>query len=381
MRMKSFINDLLFLLLVTIGLFSCSKEKPMDVQGNVVFRFNGTIDSRSTVFEAGENNYYLKTSYQDNGADDVLLMRGEFLDKTDPTDNYLRFEFFGYDSANNANILQNVFNQVNFNSFSSDSTFQSIGSTVLKFNSIYGTGGNISWNFGDGTIGTGDSITHSFSPNSLGSNVTMSAFYPSVVCSDSVTNFINLDDPVNGQVQFNVSALGLSLDSFELSATQGFANYSWDFGNQTTQQGINSVVQVTYNDSLRKTITLNATGSLLTSSWKAVITPKNTCFAAFTYSVLSLPSTTSSLRVPYKTCIVTYRRNGITYRSYKDDITDQSMRNIFSLKEAQAYENNPEGQRTIRLIGSVNTFLYNENDLTDSIAITSSDVSIAVAHP
>ena len=381
MKMKRFIKSFLFVL-ITISIVSCSKEAPIDNQGEVVFKFDGTIDSKSELFEAGENNYYLSTSYQDSGPNEVLLMRGEFLDKTNPTDNYLRFEFYGYDSTTNTGILQKVFDRINYNSYSSDSTLQTVGATTLKFNAIYGTGAVINWDFGDGSTATGDSVSHTFAQNATDANVMMSAFYSAVSCGDSVSNLINLIDPVNSQVQFNVSALNLNLDSFQFNATQGFNSYSWDFGNQTNQQGINSIVQVAYSDSLRKIITLNATKSLTSSTWKAVVTPNNVpCFAAYVYSVTSLPVTTNSVRVPYKTCVITYKKDGTIYRSYKNNLLDQSARNVFSLNTAQVYDNNPAGDPTVRLTGSVNTFLYNENNSNDSIPIKGSTVSIAVAHP
>lgn len=379
--MKRFINGFLFVL-ITICIVSCSKETPLDSQGEVVFKFDGTIGSTAEVFEAGENNYFLSTSYQDSGPNEILLMRGEFLDKTNPTDNYLRFEFYGYDSVDNSNILQKVFDQTSYNSFSIDSTLQTVGVTTLNFNSIFSNAqAVINWDFGDGSFAQGDSVSHAFAPTMNDANVTMTAFYPSANCTDSVSNLINLLDPINNQVQFNVSPLGVNLDSFQFNATPGFNSYSWDFGNSTTQTTFNPAAQVTYTDSLRKTITLNASNALATSTWRAVVTPNITCYAAYTYTVSSLPSVLSSIRAPYKTCIITYKKNGTVYRSYKNDLTDQSMRNVFSLSSAQAYDNNPAGERTIRLIGSVNTHLYNVNNLTDSIPIIGNNISIAVAHP
>lgn len=381
MIMKRFIKGTLFLL-ISVGVLSCSKPSPIDSQGEVAFIFEGTIDGNATVYEAGKNNYYLNTAFQDGGANDVLLMRGEFLDKANPTDNFLRFEFYGYDSSNNEGILNNVFDRINYRSYSTDSTLQIIGATTLKFEALYSTGAVITWDFGDGTTANGSSVTHTFPSNITAATVSMTAFYPAASCADSVDNFINLIDPVNSQVQFNVSAL--SLDSFQFIATTGFNNYAWDFGNSTTQQGAGlNNVSAYYTDSLRKTITLNATKTGVgTSAWKAVVTPKsNFCFAAYGYTVNSAPVSVVAIRPPYKSCVITYKTDGKEYSSYINDNSDQSLRNVFSLNTAKAYLDNPAGQKTIQLTGSVNTFLYNVNDKNDSIPIKGSRVSIAVAHP
>jgi len=379
---KQIIYGTLFLVLATLA--SCSKQEVPDNQfGQVQFAFSGTINDQAVSYEAGKNNYVLFTDFSGSGANDVLLMSGEFRDKSAPKDDFLRFQFFGYDSIENDNVLQNVFSQSNFPSYSEDVTTQSVGNTQLKFTSLYGMGAVITWDFGDGTTGAGDSVTHTF-PSALNNTVVnMKTFFPIYNCGDSVSNTINLNDPANAQVQFDINVLSQAIDSFQFNASNNFNQYNWDFGNSTTQMGGASAF-VTYADTLRKEVELTAISTTsLNSNWKAVVTPSASapCFAAFSFDVLQTPTRVTSQRVPYRTCVITYKSREKTYRSFKNDASNQSNRSVFILNNATAYEDNPEGQSTIRLNGTVSTFLYNVNDVNDSIPIVSSNVSIAVAHP
>ena len=378
---KQFLYGILFIVLATVT--SCSKKEiPNNQLGQVAFAFSGTINDQTVSYEAGKNNYVLFTDFSDNG-NDVLLMSGEFRDKSAPNNDFLRFQFYGYDSIMNDNVLQNVFSQSNFPSYSEDVTVQSIGNTQLKFTSLYSTGATINWDFGDGTTGTGDSVTHTYPPSLNNIEVSMNSFFPIYNCGDSVSNTINLSDPANSQVQFDINVLSLAVDSFMFDANTGFNQYNWDFGNSTTQMGGASAF-VSYGDSLRKIVQLSATSATsLSSNWKAVVTPNASapCFAAYKFDVLQTPTIVNSQRVPFRTCVITYNSKGKTYRSYKNDASNQSNRSVFILNNAEAYEDNPEGQSTIRLNGSVSTFLYNVNDTNDSIPIVSNNVSIAVAHP
>ncbi len=381
--MKKIGNGLL-LLFIALSIGSCNKEPlgPGD-PGEVLFKFEGTIDS-NVLFEAGENNYVMYTDYLDNGSSDVLIMKGEFRDKTNMNDNYLRFEFFGYDSVNNTGIQQNVFNQTDYYSYSLDSLSQTTGSTILKFYTLYGAGATIAWDFGDGTTGSGDTVIHTYPVTLNDANVKMSSYQALSNCTDSVDNLVNLTDPADGQVQFGFTAATTLLDSFLFTASPNFTSYTWDFDNQITQlPGTVPNSGVRYTDSLRKTIELTATKGAITSQWRAVLNPNNfsPCYAAFMYDVLSTPVTSFSQRAPFKSCIITYKKNGVVYQSYKNDSRNQSNNIVFNLSSANPYIQNADGQSTIQLRGSLNTFLYNVTNQNDSIPISSSNVSIAVAHP
>ncbi len=378
--MKSFLIGALVLTVFCIS--SCQKSVDPNTTGQVAFTFSGIIDT-SILLEAGEDNMMMYTDYIDNGNTDVLLMKGEFRDKTNPNSHFLRFEFYGYDSAQNNDIQQNVFNKTDYFSYSTDSLNQTTGSTILKFYTLYGTGATINWDFGDGTFGSGDTAIHTYPASLNDATVTMNSFYAAASCGDTVSNFINLADPVNGQVQFNISYLSTSLDSFAFSATSGFTNYQWDFGNQTTLQGANPFGGVNYLDSLKKTIELTATKTSSISQWKAVVSPNQLtpCFAAFVYDILNTPVTNYSTRAPFKSCVISYMKNGDLYRSYKTGHSNQSNRKVFELYKTSIFQKNARGQETLKLDGFVNTYLYNVNDNTDSIQMVSNALSIAVAHP
>lgn len=375
---KMYIKYLLFAF-VMFGFLSCQKETPTDQQGDVTFRFDGTIGADNVVFEAGVNDYILDASYTGGGANDLLLMSGEFSNKVNAAADMLSFKFYGYDSASNAGILQNVFNQTNYNSYSADSTIVTLGDYRLQFYTV-GFGGNHTWDFGDGSTGIGDSVSHTYSANTTGNvPVTLNSFYPQPGCGDSVINTLNFNDLVNSKIGFSFSA-NQTFDNYVFTATGNTTAFNWDLGNGFTPTGPTATVN--YTDSLPKTIQLAANIVSSTYYWRAKITPYTaSCLSFFDYDILSTPTTISSIRLPYKTCIINYRKNGVTYSSYKGDNSNQSGRTVFTLNSASAYEKNPAGQPTIQLLGSVQTYLYNENNINDSIQINASNVKIAVAHP
>ena len=376
MKIKLYQFNLLVLILL-VSMISCSKESPLDNEGAVQFVFDGSIDGSNVKYEAGKNNYILNTSFVDGGANDILLMRGEFLNKAD-TNNILRFEFYGYDEQDNSNLLQNVFQPGNIFSTSTDSVAVVSGNYELQFDALNNPALNHKWNFGGGDIDSGASVSRIYSPNDP-VNVTLATFIPQTGCTDSVTNSIDLSD-LACQIQFETLLTGINTYSFD--ADSGYTNYTWLI-NGVDQMINNKLFTQSFVNPVRHVVELIATNANCTSSWKAVIVPDslNGCFAGFKYTVLQQPSAILRQRSVANTAVITYITNGKTYRSQKIGSSNQSNRNVFSLASAGAYDNNPAGQRTIRLNGGVDTYLYNVNDQNDSIAIKSSKVSIAVAHP
>jgi hypothetical protein len=375
----------IIILLATLSLMaSCSKNTPADTFGEVQFFFKGSIGTDVVNYEAGVENYVMDTYFEDAGATDVLQMVGLFKNKTDSTADYLSFQFYGYDSLNNEFIQTNVFNERDVFSYSADSTQVTSGVLELKFDAMNLLGSTHTWDFGDGSpLATAATVNHIYNTNNP-VNVSLVSSSQLTQCTDSITNTIDLANLQSCQVQFDVAALSANLDSFQYIATGGFNTYNW-LVNGVNLQINNSVIDQMYNDSIRREIQLIATkqGGTCTSTWNAIITPSltNGCFAGFKYSILQQPTIINSIRPSSKTCIITYRKNGVIYRSVKPDFSDQSNRIVFSITGSSAYENNAAGQKTIRLNGSVNTFLYNVNNVNDSIPIVSSQVSIAVAHP
>lgn len=365
---------------------SCSKNAvPEDLTGPVQFFFNGTIGNNDINYQAGENNYFLNTYFQDAGATDVLKMFGSFEDKTDSTADYLRFQFYGYDSVNNDFVQTNVlFDDRDVFSYSQDSTQVTSGVLELKFDAINLFGSTHNWDFGDGSpAATAATVNHIYTTTSP-VNVTLASTMPLTNCSETVTNTIDLSNLQTCQVQFDVAPQGAALDSFKYLATTGFNNYDWRINGTSLQIDTAEIGQM-YNDSIRREVQLIASklGGTCSSTWNAVITPtvNAACFAGFKYTILQQPTTITSARPSFNTCIITYRKDGVIYSSFKNDGSDQSKRVIFSINSTSAYENNAAGQKTIRLNGTVNTFLYNQNNQNDSIPIVSSQISLAVAHP
>lgn len=382
--MKMKFNQNILVLILIVSLFSCNKESPQDTKGPVQFFFDGTIGSEKENFEAGKNDYFMRTDFSDAGPDDVLLMTGAFVNKSNPQNEYLQFDFYGYDPQDNSNLLQNVFNPRDVASTSTDSLLSMTGNYEFQFDALNNPAMSHNWDFGDGATDVGASVRHIFNPSITPlASVTLTTTIAQINCIDSITNTIDLTD-INCQAQFDAMALSPNLDSFNFTAPTGFTSYTWFING--INQGVNTpIFTKSFTAGVRQTVELAVTLGNCSTSWQAVVTPDtNTiggCFAGYEFTTLQQPTPTFNTRSPMRTAVITYAKNGKIYKSQKGGNVNQSNRTVFTIVNSEAYDNNANGQKTIRLQGTVNTFLYNVNNVNDSIPIVSSNLSIAVARP
>lgn len=113
-------KKIIYIILLIVGMVSCSKEIPQSVVEEPVFYFIGDINGE-VIMKAGIDGYYMFTDYQDAGSDEVLRMNGILRHTSDSLAPYLGCTIMGYDSATNANILLAFLGQTTLNSYSLDS--------------------------------------------------------------------------------------------------------------------------------------------------------------------------------------------------------------------------------------------------------------------
>jgi hypothetical protein len=87
-------------------------------------------------------------------------------------------------------------------------------------------------------------------------------------------------------------------------------------------------------------------------------------------------------RINASACIITYRKNGVEYKSYKNiKGVNQSSNVVFTLNGFTPYEPNEKGYKTAKISGSLDTYLYNQQNVNDSIRMVSNQVVMAIAYP
>jgi hypothetical protein len=379
--MKRFFHILvpLILLLAACG----KKEVPVSTIGQPVFMFQGSIGADTVNYQAGVNHIYMFTGFFKDTQNLVTLKSYFAPDNCTNCEPYLSFEVKDID-ASNSNFLvgkiEDIFTGSNtFNSFSLDSLLTTTTTETFTFypENLQGTH---YWDFGDGTNSTMANPTHVFSSGGLKA---VKHVFGSVVLSDSITNTINTDFNSTCRPQFSYFLDSLT-DQVSVFANQGFTSYLWNYGDGSI--GIGQTDTSTYVNHGIFTITLDAQNSTCsTTSFKRKINVSSTStFLDPSYGYATSINTVTSVipRLNKSAFIVTYKNNGKEYRSYKNvKGINQSGNPVFTFKDFSFYDKNEHGEKTIKVRGTIDTYLYNYADYTDSIRITSNNVVVAAAYP
>ncbi len=376
----------LFILLQSVILFAgCSKKDlPAPVNGNPVFKFNGTIGGESVDLQAGINGVYMYTDYyRDNQS--LYSLKGTFAKDTCVTcEPYLSFEFKDAEASINSSLssgIQTFFRDSIFNSYSLDSV--QIANTIesFQFTPIVNQQGAVyNWSFGDGSFSQQFNPLHLYSTQGIQS-VKLKSTYNGVSDSLSIPVDVTMLSTCRSQFIFTVDTF---LNKVYVQADNvSFANYSWDFGNGTIGQGIYDTA--TYALPGIYTIKLTSTIGGCTSTFFQKVNLTNNPSAVlsnFRYSS-ELNSYTSFIqRINRGACVITYHKNGKVYKSYKNDSQqDQSGKEIFRVISVNPYDYNYKNQATVSMKGEVNTTLYNVTNSADSISIKSNSIQVAIAYP
>ena len=376
-----------YILLLILALAACKKkELPPATNGNPIFKFIGIIGKDSIDYQAGINNMYLYSNYYKDDQNLLTLQSYFGKDNCNNCEPYLSFELKDFEvstSSGLAGTIQELLNGSSSGTFKSYSLDSIVSLTTIEtftfipsfFNSPTST---YLWNFGDGTTSNLYSPSHKYTG---GGTRTVSLNLQSGGSVDSLSNTIDTDIGSGCRAQFSVDYDSLTNRTL-VTATPSAFSFAWNFGDGNF--GTGSVDSNFYSTPGKYTIIMTATSPTCSSIYKQKVSntfiPQS--LANFNYNVIDSSIVSLVPRINKSAFIVTYKKDGNTYKSFKNnrDI-NQSNNLIFTVTSVSPYTKNELGQNTIKVSGTINTYLYNQNNSADSIKITSNNIVLAAAYP
>ncbi len=374
--------SLLALLLVVLFTNCNKKSLPESSTSKPVFKFAGTINNLPITYTAGDSGLYMFTEYFKDDQD-LVTLKGYFAPHNCITcEPYLSFEF----KDENPNIetalysdIYSFFERSYFTSFSYDSIIINSPTETFKFSSGNNPPGTTyNWDFGDGDTSNLASPVHTFKSEGP-KNVRLISKFNNL--SDTIS--IPIDATPFSECRNRFAVNVDTANSITVNAEGIFNSYLWNFGDGGSGEG--SSTQHTYAQSglYEITLTTSYSGCLATYRRKINLTGNTQIPVSNIYYSTYVSSETKTIaRINHSTCIITLKMNGKTYKSFKNNpALDQSNQKIISTSNIAAYENNVHDQKTIKLDGMFDIFLYNIANNNDSIPIKSNTLTIALAHP
>jgi len=375
-----------FLILIALSFFSCTrKELPIPVNSDPVFKFIGTIGGDSIRYQGGVDHMYMYSGYFKD-PQNLMTIKSYFgKDNCSNCEPYLSFEIKDFEVSSTNGLAGTIAQLIQaggptFNSFSLDSILTATNVEAFTFfpenNSV---GATYKWDFGDGGTSTLMSPTYIFADS--GGMKTVRLIISKGGLIDTVTNIINTDFASPCRAQFNTISDSMTNKITVTSFTPGFT-YAWDYGDGNTGSGQTDTN--TYTSGGKYTITLTATAPACTSVFKRKVNISSffTTLANYIYQTSITAITSMVPRINKSAFIITYKKNGIKYNSYKNvHGINQSGNPVFTFTGIQVYHPNEHGDPTMMVTGTVDTYLFNENNWTDSIKIRSNEIVLAAAYP
>lgn len=364
------------------------KDLPMNTSNDPVFYFRGFIGSDSFDITAGRNGVYMYTDFFKD-TQNLTTLQGYFAPSTcSSCEPMLSFELKDVDTSNASiltNGVQGLFASGGvFNSYSLDSIATTMNIEQFTFTPDFQSGTHI-WRFGDGATSTFATPDHTYSTGGI---KTVTHIHNRNGNIDSISNQIDLDRTCN-RPQFTFS-LDTNTFVYSFTSNQAAANsVLWNFGNSKTSTSINDTC--TYNSIGQYIVTFNATQGPACSSAVASFSKKIDYTGSgssqnpnpnFNYTSTIQSITQYLPRVNTNAFIITWKNNGKTYKSYKNVKTiDQSNNPVFTATSFGLYENNEKGMKTLKVQGTLNTYLYNQSNPSDSILIRTDHLVVGAAYP
>lgn len=371
--MKNFLIPV-FICTILIGSFSCKKEEPIPVTAPPVFFFRGNVDGSPVNLEAGVNNYYMYSNFNQD-ANNLYSFSGNLgVYNCTNCGNMLQVKINDFQTTSlNGNVaIQNSLMCGNYNYYAQ-------GGTPTEYVANFycaetnGTGQNFLWDFGDGNTSIQmHNTTHIYTHPGI-YHVKCRVDFGSVV--DSTEYNVNIAVPeseLDGSFGSTASGNMLYFTS-TINGTPPYTYY-WDFGdgnNITTSSapvqhsyanmGVYTVyMRVTDMDGgsiemVRKCATQNYTGSY--SSW--YMAAQNANANPLGFSNITITWTDAA---------------GMVYSSAN---SYQPYNSFFKILSVDDYQNNSTGQRTKKIHLNFKCKLYSTSD---SLQVDNGDAVIAVAY-
>jgi hypothetical protein len=374
-----------FLALLSLLLGCSKKEIPSPSNGAPVFYFDGHIDGESTTLQAGVNGLYMYSDYYRD--DQNLMSLKSYLapQNCDTCEPYLSFELKDVDVSSGNTMVASLDQLLGTNALHSFSMDSVVHSTVVEtFQFIPHTSlGTFHWDFGDGTTSSLPIPAHVFTGGGM-RNVSLIHEYQGQ--TDTLSNWIDVTTESICRPQFEMTPDTITyMVSVYVSSIAAFPSYIWSFGDGTTGTGPTNTHLYQGNGIYPITLTGSGgscgTAKAFTKKVAFGMGP-STFLANYSYSTSVSTLTAVMPRINASACIITYRKNGVEYKSYKNiKGVNQSSNVVFTLNGFTPYLPNEKGYKTAKINGSLDTYLYNQQNVNDSIRVVSNQVTLAVAYP
>jgi PKD domain len=365
---KSFI----FIMLCLIAFGCRQKEIPSLLDSTPVFVFEGKIGNDSVLYEAGNNNMYMHTSYLKN-AFGLYQMQGVLGKENCDTCEPFISVIFNSNIANGIsyNYDESIWSMNNIvNSFSLD-TGSAITNNKVSCTAVYTvTGTSYYWSDFNGNTSTSATFTCPLVANQNILMVTNNG-----IITDSVIQvFGNYGTAISDSV-------GLSMDTSGLvsAVNNSTGNIVWDWGDGITGAGISDTH--TYNAPGVYTIYTSVQNSGNSVGLSNTINIINNTFTRRPSFAMQL-NTNSAIKQNVKSAIVTIKKNGKTYLSYQNGASmNQSKKPIIKILQSIDGENNPQGIKTKVIEAALDIYVYNIANPSDSIHVKSTKMIMGFAVP
>lgn len=373
--MKIFNNCIIVLLL--LACISCrKKEYPESTkEGSPVFNCNMYINGNPTTIEAGVNNYYMYSSFQQDSNGVYGFIAG--LKQTDcaicPNSLQIQINDFKI-SAINALIQIDSLVPKNYDYLASNTASY----YNVQFQSSYNKqAGSYLWNFGDGTTSTLSTPNHIYKRTGK-YNVSLKIVGANS-CESSITSVQNIGTfnyKFRTFIKADTAGAGTAIN-FSAINTQGNGPYSylWNFGDGTATSTLASPTH-SYQYTGAYPVTLRVidmfNGDTAYAKYNSVTqTDVSSCATNYSISGVSLSANTLGLS---NVVIKWVDANGVVYTS-KNAL--QPGNSYFTIVTVQDYLNNINNERTKKLHVKFKCTVYNGSN---SVQLDNADAFISVAY-
>jgi len=368
-------NKFIIVLLLFICVSCKKKEYPESAtEGSPVFNCTMSVNGAPISFEAGVNNYYMYSSYQQdsNGVYgfNASLKQTNCVNCANGLN--IKINDFKVSAANANTIIDSSLAPGNYNYlFSTAASFY-----TAQFQSSYNKiASSYLWNFGDGTTSTSSNPVHTYKKsgkynvsltvNGTNSCVnTINGFHNVGIVSDFFRTTIHADSVTGNLINFNANN------------AQGTAPYSyeWNFGDGTPNS-VSATPSHNYQYAGSYPVSLKVTdfnGNIAEAKYN-VVTQSDISSCAANYSISNVNYSPNTLGL--SNIIIDWTdANGVVYSS-KNPL--QPSNSYFKILSVENFKNNDNNQLTKKIHVQFACTVYNG---ANTVIISNADAVICVAY-
>lgn len=372
------INTLSRFFFVCLFLFTLScrkKEDPVISKETPVFYFSGSMDGSPLGLNAGENDYYMYSSYIQD-ANNLYHFIGD-LKRSNCSTCGNRFQFRINDfkiSSPGASVV--IDSSLTTGSYTLQTPASAQSTRTLNFIAMPNLSSGVSvvsyaWDFGDGTKSSVANPTHTYSQNGQ-YNVQLSIVY-SNSCNSSLSRTVHIKGSsigctLNIQGQTSITTGSTTTLSAVFGAPCNAATYLWSTGETTSSISVSPTsAMMSYS-----VVACCSDAGCCDSTKITVFANSGSCYSDFNYYV-----DTTSISNPYSLskAVITWTDNaGITYTS--NNISQPST-SYFQIVSVENYLTNQNNEPTKKLHVKFKCNVFNNGT---SHQIDNGDAVIAVSY-